>query len=96
VRAVADPEIVGGGDVVEAEGREGDGGGEGVPLATGEGSGKGAALSPEFLFSILDLKMASFGALWVPVGAFIPHPRLDPPLSEGAQPLLRFEPPAVA
>jgi len=50
-----------GGDVVEAEGRG--------TTSPGEGSGEGAVPLPRiFSLSILDLKMASFGALWVPVG----------------------------
>jgi len=62
---VADPEIVGGvcGRSRAAEGREG-------WSVHGQESGEGA---PHNLFSILDLKMASFGALWVPVGMH-PHP----------------------
>ena len=68
---VADPEIVGGvcGRSRAAEGREG-------WSVHGQESGEGA---PHNLFSILDLKMASFGALWVPVGDASPSP-LDPPL----------------
>ena len=65
---MADSEIVGG-DVVEAErpneGREGVGCGEGYPLPTGVwGWGCGP---PQKKFSILDLKMASFGALDPPL-----------------------------
>jgi len=37
-----------------------------------EGWGMGRGLCPLLEFSILDLKMASFGALWVPVGECIP------------------------
>jgi len=56
---VADPEIVGGG-CGRATSRAGVGCGEGYPLPTGEGFGEGAVPRN-------DLKMASFGALWVPV-----------------------------
>jgi len=63
--AVADPEIVGGGVQIEPSGVW------------------GGDIHTDILrifFSILDLKMASFGALWVPVRGCIPHPPLDPPL----------------
>ena len=59
------------GDVVEA-GRPKAARGEGYPLTTGKGSGEGAVPPPQKFFSILDLKMASLGALWVPVGGCIP------------------------
>jgi len=56
--------------VVEAEGW---GVGGGTPSPRGRGMGRGLGL--------LDLKMASFGALWVPVGGCIPLILpLDPPL----------------
>ena len=62
------------GDVVEwppatsraAEGRErGEVWGGGIPLPTEGGAWGGAVPPPQKLFSILDLKMASFCALWV-------------------------------
>ena len=52
----------------------------GIPFPRGEGSEEGAAPLPEFFFSILDLKMASFGAVWVPVGDASSIP-LDPLLN---------------
>jgi len=74
---VADPKIVGG-DVVEPSSRRPRGGrvwGGGIPLPTEGGYGEGAVAvpPPQNFFSILDLKMGSFGALWVPVGMH-PHP----------------------
>ena len=71
METVADPEIVGGGRCGRSravEGHEGDG--EWYPLP--QGKGLGSAPSPDFFSSILDLKMASFCALWVPVGGCIP------------------------
>ena len=63
---MADPEIVGGAGCVRSRGVECV---EGVPLPMGEGYGWGSVPPPQNFFSpILDLKMASFGALWVPVG----------------------------
>jgi len=53
-------------------------------VARGWGGVPLCAPSPEFFFSILELKMDSFGALWVPVGGCIPLILpLDPPLSRG-------------
>ena len=65
------------GDVVEPSGRrprDERGGiwGGGIPSQRGKDLGRGCDPSQNF-FSILDLKMASFGALWVPVGMH-PHP----------------------
>ena len=78
---MADPEIVGGGDVVESGRPKAARGGEGYTLPTGKGSGEGAVPPPQKFFLILDLKMVSFGALWVPVGGCIPLILpLDPPL----------------
>jgi len=65
---VADPEIVGGGCGRVAGGHEpsgrrqrwGEVWGGGIPLPTGDGSGKGAVPHPQNFFFILDLKMASF------------------------------------
>ena len=39
--------------------------GRGVPLPTGVGSGEGAVPPPQKIFSILELKIATFGAFWV-------------------------------
>ena len=49
--------------------------------AVGTGMGSELCPLPRIFFSILYLKMASFGALWVPVGGCIPLILpLDPPL----------------
>jgi len=66
---VADPEIVGGGGCGRSRATEGCEGCGGVPH--GEGVWGGAVPPPQKFFSILDLKMASFDALWVPVGGCI-------------------------
>ena len=55
--SVADPEIVGGGMWSSGQGPRAE-----QPKATGRGLGR---LLSRIFFSILDLKMASFGALWV-------------------------------
>jgi len=67
--------------------REGCGCGEGVSPSPphGEGAGEGALPPPQNFFSILDLKMASFCALWVlkshaSVGMHPPILHLDLPL----------------
>jgi len=47
-----------------------------------DGYREGAVPPPQKFFSLLDLKMASFGALWVPVGDASPSSfPLDPPLA---------------
>ena len=56
------------------DGRKPRGGGERYPLTTGRGLG--GSTPPQNFFSILDLKMDSFGALWVPVGGM--HPLIPP------------------
>jgi len=69
-QCMADQEIVGGDVVVWPEAR-GWGVGRGYLPTGGEVWGGGCA--PEIIF-ILDLKMASLGALWVPVWGCIPIP----------------------
>ena len=80
VQSVADPEIIDRGMWLTS--REGVWGG-GIPLPMGEGA---VPLSQK-TFSISDLKMASFSALWVLIfpcwwgGCIHPITPLDPPLS---------------
>ena len=82
-QTVADPEIVGGGGCSRsraAEGREGVG--RGTPSPGERGLWRGLCPIPRIFFSILDLKMASFGALCVLVGGM--HPPHPPPGSATA------------